>query len=152
MKDVLVLICGHGGRDARCGLLGPVLKGEFKRMLKFKGVNVAEGPVQMEESSIDQEELGHETGDGNGEEVQARVGLISHIGGHKFAGNIIIYIPPTAKIADGKSHPLAGSGIWYGRVTPEMVEGIIDETIFKGKIIEDLFRGGIQQGGNILRL
>ena len=82
----------------------------------------------------------------------ARVGLISHIGGHKFAGNLILYVPPRTKTVNGQPHALAGCGIWYGRVEPKHVEGIIQETILGGKIIEDLFRGGIRQGGEILRL
>jgi (2Fe-2S) ferredoxin len=81
----------------------------------------------------------------------ARVGLISHIGGHKFAGNVIVYLPPRLKTDDGEAHPLAGHGIWYGRVEPRHVEGIISETILKGRVIEELFRGGITQDGEILR-
>src|SRR5438876_978025 len=30
VEDVLVLICGHGGRDQRCGIYGPVLQAEFE--------------------------------------------------------------------------------------------------------------------------
>ena len=84
----------------------------------------------------------------------ARVGLISHIGGHKFAGNVIVYIPPGLKSYDDSDvpHPLAGHGIWYGRVEPKHVEGIVQETIKKGNVIKELFRGGIKQGGEILRL
>ena len=77
----------------------------------------------------------------------ARVGLISHIGGHKWAGNVIVYIPPSFK-ANG----LAGKGIWYGRVEPSHVEGIVAKTILDGKVVKDMFRGGIDQGGKILRL
>lgn len=32
----------------------------------------------------------------------------SHIGGHKFAGNLIVYSP-------------RGTGVWYGRVSPKEV-------------------------------
>ncbi|KAJ9642015.1 Altered inheritance of mitochondria protein 32 [Coniosporium tulheliwenetii] len=77
----------------------------------------------------------------------ARVGLISHIGGHKYAGNVIIYIPPSMKW-----NPLAGKGIWYGRVSPANVEGIVKETILNGKVIKEMFRGGVEQGSKILRL
>jgi len=77
----------------------------------------------------------------------ARVGLISHIGGHKWAGNVIVYIPPSFS-----SNPLAGKGIWYGRVGPEHVEGIVGKTILDGKVIKELFRGGIDQDRGIIRL
>ena len=91
-------------------------------------------------------------GEGTGATKSARVGLISHIGGHKFAGNVIIYLPPGLKTEAGDEHPLAGHGIWYGRVEPKHVEGIIIETILKGNVIADNFRGGIQRDGRILRL
>lgn len=74
--------------------------------------------------------------------------MISHIGGHKFAGNVIIYLPPTLS-----DNGLKGSGIWYGRVDPDKVEGIVQETIVQGRVIADLFRGGITQNGpNLGRL
>jgi (2Fe-2S) ferredoxin len=82
----------------------------------------------------------------------ARVGLISHIGGHKFAGNVILYFPPGLKGKDGNRHALAGCGIWYGRVEPRHVDGILKETLGNGKVVEEMFRGGIRQGGEILRL
>src|SRR6185312_1470372 len=33
VTDVLVLVCGHGGRDARCGIMGPPLRDEFEKQL-----------------------------------------------------------------------------------------------------------------------
>lgn len=152
VEDVLVLVCGHGGRDMRCGVLGPVLREEFDRELGRRDFAVLKDPVEVSHETPDQcHEIGAQ--DKNGEvKSSARVGLISHIGGHKFAGNVILYIPPGAKAADGKAHELAGCGIWYGRVEPKHVEGIVRETVLGGTVIEDLFRGGIRQGGEILRL
>ena len=72
---------------------------------------------------------------------QSRVGLTSHVGGHAFAGNAIIYIPKDFKLPDGKKSPLAGKGIWYGRVEPRHVWGIVEETFKRGKVIEELLRG-----------
>lgn len=145
----MVLICGHGGRDQRCGIYGPLLRGEFERVLPEQGVEVLKGPVEVEG------EGGKEAVEGEmdlGTKYAARVGLISHIGGHKFAGNVIVYLPPGLRTEDGEVHPLAGHGIWYGRVNPEHVEGIVRETILKGRVIEELFRGGIRPSGEILRL
>ena len=146
VKDVLVLICGHGGRDGRCGVMGPVLREGFERQLPGEGFEVLKEPVEVsmgeESKMIDRKE----------ERKGVRVGLISHIGGHKFAGNVILYFPPGLKGRDGKGHELAGCGIWYGRVEPKHVEGILKETVGKGKVVEELFRGGIRQGGEILRL
>jgi len=117
IKDVTVLICGHGGRDQRCGILGPILREQFKTELAKQ-------------------------------KVKSEVGLISHIGGHKYAGNVIIYLPPSLE-----QNGLKGSGIWYGRVEPKHVEGIVKETILGGRIVADHFRGGItQDGGNLGRM
>lgn len=106
-----ILICGHGGRDQRCGILGPLLQSAFRK--------------ELERRSID-----------------ADVGLISHIGGHKYAGNVIMYIPPVMA-----SNELKGAGVWYGRVGPEHVEGIVGETLVRGRVIAELLRGGVMQDG-----
>ena len=113
----LILICGHGGRDQRCGILGPILQTLFRKELERQG-------------------------------IEADVAQISHIGGHKYAGNVIIYLPPSMK-----DNALKGSGIWYGRVGPEQVEGVVKETVEKGRVVGELLRGGVMQGGgNIGRM
>lgn len=149
VEDVLVLICGHGGRDGRCGVMGPALQGEFDTALSREGIDVLQGPVLINEEADGTERYISGTTSRN---ITARIGLTSHIGGHKFAGNVIIYIPKTAKVANGDVHPLAGSGIWYGRVEPKHVEGIVTQTILSGTVVEDMFRGGIKEDGEILRL
>ncbi|KAI1283610.1 Sucraseferredoxin-like protein [Xylaria sp. FL0933] len=147
VDDVLVLICGHGGRDMRCGVMGPVLQAEFERQLPQAGFDVLRGPVLDE--SVSAPAL---SGTGSQKQSTARVGLISHIGGHKFAGNVIIYLPPTFKNNAGNTHPLAGHGVWYGRIEPKHVEGVVQETIVKGNIVADHFRGAIKQNGEIIRI
>ncbi|KAH6840968.1 Sucrase/ferredoxin-like-domain-containing protein [Chaetomium sp. MPI-CAGE-AT-0009] len=143
VREVVVLVCGHGGRDLRCGLYGPLLRDEFERRLPERGVEVLRGAVEVEG-----EGEGHAVeGESTGRQTAARVGLISHIGGHKFAGNVIVYMPPSLRTEDGQAHPLAGHGIWYGRVEPQHVEGIVGETILKGRVIEELFRGGSSRTG-----
>lgn len=148
VEEVMVLICGHGGRDQRCGVFGPLLRGEFAKRLPEQGIEVLTAPVEAGDGDA-KDAL---EGPGRQGKTAARVGLISHIGGHKFAGNVIIYLPRHLKTAAGKKHPLAGSGIWYGRVEPRHVEGIVGETIRKGRVIEELFRGGVSQEGDTLRL
>lgn len=138
----MVLICGHGGRDQRCGVLGPILRDAFRKALPKEGIKVLHAPLGSRVRGLGTPKAGE----------TARIGLISHIGGHKFAGNIILYIPPGMKTVGGQPHQLAGCGIWYGRVEAKHVEGIVKETVLGGKVIEDLFRGGIRQGGEILRL
>ncbi|KAJ5921522.1 hypothetical protein N7466_009848 [Penicillium verhagenii] len=130
-----VLICGHGGRDMRCGVMAPVLEDEFKRVLQAQGFT----STGSDGTTIDDPKHAH-------------VGLISHVGGHKYAGNVIVYIPPNMTIKGSDPHPLAGKGIWYGRVEPKHVQGIVNETILGGKVVADHFRGGIDRNGDILRL
>lgn len=149
VEDVLVLICGHGGRDMRCGVMGPVLRHEFETQLPQEGVQVLRGPVEID---VHDESVAAISGTIEKPTLTARVGLISHIGGHKFAGNVIVYLPPSMQTSEGERHPLAGHGIWYGRVEPKHVRGILQETILKGNVIADMFRGGIRPNREILRL
>jgi hypothetical protein len=115
--------------------MAPILRSEFKDKLGQQGISVLDSSPDSMQSSA------------SGGLPSARIASISHIGGHKFAGNVIIYIPPTFS-----KNPLAGKGIWYGRVGPEHVEGIVSETILGGRLIKQNFRGGIDGDGNILRL
>ena len=139
IDEILILICGHGGRDDRCGTLGPILKAEFEDKLRRQNMTVLN-----EETTAQTAETGPPSTDAP---PAARVGLISHIGGHKWAGNVIVYVPPGFN-----GNGLAGKGIWYGRVEPGMVEGIVEKTVLQGKVIGDLFRGGIDADREILRL
>lgn len=103
----VVLICGHGSRDTRCGVVAPLLVDEFEKVLDKW------------------ELLYHPETNPDG----VKVSICSHIGGHAFAGNIIYY--------PGNGEP----SVWYGRVFPPQVQGIVHETIVKGNIIEDILRG-----------
>ncbi|KAK4504934.1 hypothetical protein PRZ48_002897 [Zasmidium cellare] len=140
VDEILILICGHGGRDDRCGKLGPILRDEFHEKLQRQNIPLLSSqapPLEAEIIDIDVE----------GYVPTARVGLISHIGGHKWAGNVIVYIPPSFG-----GDELRGKGIWYGRVGPEHVEGIVQKTVLEGKVIKELFRGGIDSNREIIRL
>ncbi|PYI20851.1 hypothetical protein BO99DRAFT_411400 [Aspergillus violaceofuscus CBS 115571] len=139
----VVLICGHGGRDMRCGVMAPVLETEFQRVLRENGF--ATGAEDGDDAPVvDRPDRAH-------------VGLISHIGGHKYAGNVIVYLPPGMTVVgkDASSavpHPLAGKGIWYGRIEPKHVPGVVEETILGGRVLADHFRGGVDRESGILRL
>ncbi|CAG8243005.1 unnamed protein product [Penicillium salamii] len=131
-----ILICGHGGRDMRCGVMAPALEWEFQRVLQTRGFTSANSDGTTVDSP-----------------THAHIGLISHVGGHKYAGNVIVYLPPKMTIGGtSEPHPLAGKGIWYGRIEPKHVEGLVEETILGGKVVTDHFRGGIDQSGDILRM
>ncbi|XP_074573684.1 uncharacterized protein LOC141830096 [Curcuma longa] len=98
-----IFVCAHGSRDRRCGVCGPVLIKRFKEEISSRGL-----------------------------QGEVFVSPCSHIGGHKYAGNVIIFGPTISE---------AVSGHWYGYVTPEDVPTLLEQHIGKGKIIEHLWRG-----------
>lgn len=104
-KD-LILICGHTQRDVRCGELAPILQKEFVKVLEREKLS-----------------------------EQVDVGLISHIGGHAYAGNVIYFPKNCLELAP----------VWYGRVFSENVQGIVHETVIGKRIIRELFRGQVQE-------
>jgi hypothetical protein len=91
-----IFVCVHGNRDARCGVCGPPLAEQFISALKARGL-------------------------ANGVAVRRT----SHVGGHRFAGNVLIY----------------PGGDWYGNVTSDDVSRIINQHIVRGEIVADLWRG-----------
>ncbi|EIW82256.1 hypothetical protein CONPUDRAFT_103206 [Coniophora puteana RWD-64-598 SS2] len=131
----LILLCSHKRRDKRCHISAPILEKTFVQYLEKEGW---EAHTQLEDLShtpsiedTDSDEAALE------EQLKAhqsehRVLIIksSHIGGHKFAGNCIIYTP-------------RGASVWYGRVTPHDVESIVQNTIVLGQILAPLLRGGL---------
>jgi hypothetical protein len=104
-KGRLILICGHEQRDIRCGQIAPILRKEFEFNLKKRGLLY--GPENL-----------------NG----VKVGIVSHIGGHVYAGNVVYFDED-------------GLAIWYGRCEAKHVDGLIRETIIEKNVIKELFRG-----------
>ncbi|KAG0264460.1 hypothetical protein DFQ27_001197 [Actinomortierella ambigua] len=100
-----IMICSHKKRDKRCGITAAILKKEFKHILRNKNIY----------------------GDC---EDDVEIWLISHIGGHKFAGNVIV-------------HRREGQAIWYGRVDPCHCKAIVERTVLEGQVIKELFRGSM---------
>lgn len=143
VKDVVIMICGHGKRDQRCGIMGSLLQAEFEEKLPKFGIDVVETGSDERAKLAPHRRGNPELVLPSQANVSARVGLISHIGGHKWAGNLIMYFPKYYKGHPQANHPLRGKGIWYGRVEPWHVEGIIEQTMKEGRIIRELFRGGM---------
>lgn len=130
MTSPTILICGHNSRDSRCGILGPLLRAEFEsyfaRRLPPGGSSERQA---FDRASEPQDEIRN-----------TKVALVSHVGGHAFAGNVIVYLPPGLALRNGQVSPLAGMGIWYGRVEPRHVWGIM-ETVQRGEVVEEILRG-----------
>ncbi|XP_012071049.1 uncharacterized protein LOC105633115 isoform X2 [Jatropha curcas] len=103
LKGSYVFVCSHGSRDRRCGVCGPALVSKFKEEIELHGL---QGKVS--------------------------VSPCSHIGGHKYAGNVIIF---------GSSLSGVITGHWYGYVTPDDVSVLLEQHVEKGEIVDWLWRG-----------
>lgn len=65
--------------------------------------------------------------------------FVSHLGGHKFSANVMVY------------RRVEGQMIWLARIRPEHCEGIVKQTVLKGKIVnpEERLRGGFDRGRDV---
>ena len=148
----VVLICSHRKRDKRCGVTSKYLLKAFESGLRRRDIY----------RSFDDTRTEAQGGLPGGGTV---LGCLSHVGGHKFAGNVIVYRRRTKIVAelheklkkltltnvetaedaetriDGEE--IAAEGIWLGRVEPKHVEAIIEEVILKGRVFKELYRGGL---------
>ena len=91
-----LFVCVHGRRDVRCGECGPPL-------------------IDKLQAELDQQFPGE----------KATVYPTSHVGGHVYAGNLLIY----------------PGGDWYGYVTPDNVSSLIEQHLGQGQIVWNLWRG-----------
>ncbi|KAJ5520230.1 hypothetical protein N7463_000683 [Penicillium fimorum] len=112
--DYVILLCSHGRRDARCGITAPLIKRELERHLR---------PLGLDRDADDSRAGG------------AGIFFVSHVGGHKFSANVLIYRKKDQQM------------IWLARVRPEHCEGIVKYTILQGKVVypESQLRGGFDR-------
>lgn len=143
--SVLVLLCSQKTRDARCGQSAPLIRKELERHLRPLGLY----------RDLDDERPG-----GVG------IYFISHVGGHKYSANVMIYRRPDAFGVDGVNRAELPEGeelkpkdkkkiqkeeegkekeeedvgaaqcIWLARVKPEDCEGLVKYTILQGKVVK----------------
>lgn len=88
-----IFVCSHTSRYQRCGFCGPALIKRLKEDIESWGLK-----------------------------DHVVVSPYSHSGGHKYAGNLIIYGPN----ADGEV-----TGHWYGYVTPNYVSILLDQHFYR---------------------
>lgn len=96
-----VTVCTHMARDDRCGRCGPLLVEAFREAARERGY----GDVTVHASS--------------------------HVGGHRFAGNVLVY----------------PGGAWYGYVQPEDVGSILEAHVDEGAVWERKHRGAMVSEG-----
>lgn len=148
--SAVILLCSQRTRDVRCGQSAPLLRREFERHLRPLGLY---------------RELDDERPGGVG------IYFVSHVGGHKYAANVIVYrrrdfnnwyCKPAAAASvvdnddddgessdqeEGKTEEGASQGIWLARVRPEDCENIIRYTVLQGKVVKPghQLRGGFDR-------
>lgn len=93
--DHVILTCAHVKRDMRCGYCGSLLYDQFTQEIEKRGLK------------------------------KVFAGRVSHVGGHGFAGNVIVY----------------PEGAWYGYIRPADVPRIFDDHMDKGVLLVDKLRG-----------
>lgn len=97
-----IFLCSHRTRDKKCGITAPIMRKEMEIHLR----------------DLD---LYRDAGDDRPGGVL--VAYVNHIGGHKYAANVIIYLRKS------------GKNIWLARCKPNNVVPIIDECIVEdGKV------------------
>ncbi|OQV03284.1 hypothetical protein CLAIMM_08343 [Cladophialophora immunda] len=131
----LILMCSQKTRDARCGQSAPLLRKEFERILRPMGLY---------------RDLHDDRPGGVG------IYFISHVGGHKYSANVMIYR------RQGRKKEVGGDGvdldgeklekeavqlIWLARVRPEDCENIVRYTVLQGKVVKPQrqLRGGFDR-------
>lgn len=129
----LILMCSQKTRDARCGQSAPILRKEFERQLR---------PLGLYRDYHDERPGG------------VGVYYISHVGGHKYSANVMVYRREGRK-KEGTDEEIDGTalcseavqGIWLARVRPEDCENIVKYTVLQGKVVKPQrqLRGGFDR-------
>eukprot|EP01135_Chromosphaera_perkinsii_P001129 Nk52_evm79s158 gene=Nk52_evmTU79s158 len=126
--DYFVYVCTHMQRDKACGISGPALMSAFNAVMETE-------PYRSE--------------------LSVRVFAISHIGGHRYAGNCIVYENCTLKESINNrnsncvnpvnftSPTSAGtaSGDWYGFLDAEHVHLLVQEHMVNQSVLASHWRG-----------
>ncbi|KFA61499.1 hypothetical protein S40285_04544 [Stachybotrys chlorohalonatus IBT 40285] len=143
--SAVILMCSQKTRDARCGQSAPLLRKELERHLR---------PLGLYRDMHDERPGG------------VGIYFISHVGGHKYSANVMVYRRPNAfgqddpppeedaaevkgeeDAAEIKGDVGAAQGIWLARVRPEDCENLVKYTVLKGKVVkpESQLRGGFDR-------
>lgn len=144
----VILLCSHRTRDARCGISAPILRRELERQLRPLGLL----------RDVDDERPG-----GVG------IYFVSHVGGHKYSANMLIYrrgqgtwddiVGPEPKgnhstngQLDASEHDQgAVQGIWLARVSPKDCPDIVKHVVLAGRLFEPEkhLRAGFDRGRQV---
>lgn len=145
----VILICSHKRRDKRCHVTADPLihalttsiehlghswhvdtHGNSEDLLESQAITASD----TEETLSSRLKALHAAKDDDSKDKHVGIFKVSHVGGHRYAGQVMIWFPN-------------GVNVWYGRVRQEDCEPIIKETLLKGKVITELLRGGLGIAG-----
>eukprot|EP00624_Nannochloropsis_granulata_P000645 evm.model.NODE_12477_length_18556_cov_29.284437.6 len=115
-----LFVCCHLKRDKRCGLVGPFLIREFRKLIKAQ--------------------KGKEGENNDVFEFECPVRACSHVGGHAYAGNVISF---SRREKEGEGGRKGGRvvGDWWGYVTPVVVKELVERHLVNGELLEGVWRG-----------
>ena len=108
-----LFVCTHMKRDARCGVCGPALIDTIRDKVKA---------MDMDDT--------------------VAVRGCSHTGGHKYAGNVLIFVPEKG-LHSKPDDAGPTKGVWYGYVTAAEVPAVLERTVMRGEVIPRLWRGSM---------
>ncbi|KAJ7634660.1 Sucrase/ferredoxin-like-domain-containing protein [Roridomyces roridus] len=134
----VITFCSHKRRDNRCAIAAPKLEQAFTTSLHHRGWTVDTQLEHIDDPSLEEFAVSVAEKEARVTETlktaqTAKKALIlynSHMGGHRFSGNCIIYLPN-------------GASVWYGRVSPHEVDAVVVNTLESGLILPELLRGGV---------
>ncbi|KAJ6558023.1 Sucrase/ferredoxin-like-domain-containing protein [Mycena capillaripes] len=134
----VITFCSHKRRDNRCGIAAPILERAFTDSLHHRGwtvdtqlEHIIDPPLEKFPGTTEEKDA-HVTQTLKTLQTAKKALILfnSHMGGHRYAGNCIIYTP-------------SGSSVWYGRITPHEVDSIVENTIESGLVLPPLLRGAL---------
>lgn len=169
-SDANGLAGSHKRRDKRCHIAAPLLEKALVHSLEQHQVSIdlkgnALSADHLEEShppldGVQQSDLQAEVEKRlraieavNDQEGNGEVGIfrISHLGGHRYAGVMIVSPSSPRASIDLTGLPQicfpSGATLYYGRVSPQEIPAVVKETILGGKILPGLLRSA----GNAVR-
>ena len=169
-SDANGLAGSHKRRDKRCHIAAPLLEKALVHSLEQHQVSIdlkgnALSADHLEEShppldGVQQSDLQAEVEKRlraieavNDQEGNGEVGIfrISHLGGHRYAGVMIVSPSSPRASIDLTGLPQicfpSGATLYYGRVSPQEIPAVVKETILGGKILPGLRRSA----GNAVR-
>ncbi|KNC79777.1 hypothetical protein, variant [Sphaeroforma arctica JP610] len=106
-----IFVCAHAKRDMRCGKCGPELVDAIRTCASDHRTRTAIQNASKNSTQPDRHDVG------------VAVRGCSHVGGHKYAGNLIVYGSDKLSVEEQKE------GDWYGYICPKDASTIVQRAV-----------------------